>query len=478
MFFLSRLWRRRPLKGRPPLPASPPLHLAFERLETRCLLSLAADPTLFITAAIRSPLRDESPASAPAAVRVDANLGPAREAPALPAGPVTVLDVLFAQDATGAPRDPGGLTGPRTPGENGPGDRALSGIAGADRHALRATWERHGAAPEGPRSPLDPATGPRRGNLPGADVPERAAAHALRTPSRADGAAADECRQLPAADTEHGGDTACTPPAHVADAAFVAEWEAEREAVPAAPARTDPEAAALADAVALPPVLPAASEAGADSPADPGDAMASALASVRTPCAGPADPAPTAVGSSAPAPAAGAAVKAAVAGAAGLVASPRLAAGARDRSPGKTAARSRWLEFAAQFLLLPRFSVPRQPTVMLALNDETALDEINVALVREGFLVLPAPSTHDAMGFLRAPFAPIDVAVVDVDLDIPGIHLSRKIREMYPRTPVLVCAADADHPDLSSLQGLGVHRCFLKPIAVRELVAAVNGLVS
>jgi CheY-like chemotaxis protein len=137
-----------------------------------------------------------------------------------------------------------------------------------------------------------------------------------------------------------------------------------------------------------------------------------------------------------------------------------------------------WWGFASQFLLAPQFSNNRQPTVMLAIGDETARDAMNVALVQAGYMVLPAGTARDAIGVLRTPLAPIDVALVDLHLpDVSGIQLCARLRELYPKLPVMCCADRAEPADLAQLRQLGVHHFFRKPVIMRELLATLKALV-
>jgi DNA-binding NarL/FixJ family response regulator len=84
---------------------------------------------------------------------------------------------------------------------------------------------------------------------------------------------------------------------------------------------------------------------------------------------------------------------------------------------------------------------------------------------------------HDAVEYVKAPWTTIDAAIVDAELDFSAIHLCSKIRERYPKLPVVVCSEAADHPDLSQLRRLGARRCLLKPVEPSELLATINALV-
>jgi two-component system, NtrC family, nitrogen regulation response regulator NtrX len=112
---------------------------------------------------------------------------------------------------------------------------------------------------------------------------------------------------------------------------------------------------------------------------------------------------------------------------------------------------------------------------LLVEDSDVLLDAMTKIFVRAGYQVLTAASAHDAMGVLRTPLQPIDVVILDVNLpDVSGAHLCAKIRELYPTAKVVVCTGEASPEEADQLMRLGVHRYFLKPVGVEELLAAVE----
>jgi DNA-binding response OmpR family regulator len=117
----------------------------------------------------------------------------------------------------------------------------------------------------------------------------------------------------------------------------------------------------------------------------------------------------------------------------------------------------------------------RQPTILLVEDDELVRDALTRTLVREGYLVLTAPTGHDAMGLLRTPASPIDLVLLDIDLpDVSGIDLCARLRELFPDMPVVACTGAAGPEDTVELRRLGITRFFSKPIAFDELVAGLR----
>jgi len=120
----------------------------------------------------------------------------------------------------------------------------------------------------------------------------------------------------------------------------------------------------------------------------------------------------------------------------------------------------------------------RQTTLLFVEDDEAVRDSLTCLLVHEGFLVLTAATGHDAMGLLRTPLSPIDVVLLDVNLpDVNGLDLCARLREMYPRLPVVVCTGEAAPEDIAAMPQLGISRCLSKPVDRDELLATIEGVV-
>jgi CheY-like chemotaxis protein len=115
------------------------------------------------------------------------------------------------------------------------------------------------------------------------------------------------------------------------------------------------------------------------------------------------------------------------------------------------------------------------PTVLVVEDDEATRLAMTTWLAGEGFLVLTAADGHEAAGHLERPLEPIDVVVLDVGLpDVDGIALCERVRQLYPRVPVVVCTGQAEPADVARLVELGISRYFRKPIDPDELLAAVE----
>jgi DNA-binding response OmpR family regulator len=119
-----------------------------------------------------------------------------------------------------------------------------------------------------------------------------------------------------------------------------------------------------------------------------------------------------------------------------------------------------------------------QPTVLLVEDDEFTRLGLAEVLAREGYLVLTAPTGHDAVGVVESAAEPIDVVVLDVHLpDVSGVDLCARLRELAPDLAVVVCSGEAEPQEVARLLELGVRRYFQKPIEPDELLATVEAVL-
>jgi DNA-binding NtrC family response regulator len=116
-----------------------------------------------------------------------------------------------------------------------------------------------------------------------------------------------------------------------------------------------------------------------------------------------------------------------------------------------------------------------QPTVLLVEDDEDFRFAVTRLLAGEGYLVLTAATVHDAIGVLRTPLAPVDVAVLDVHLpDASGIDLFPLLSRRLPAGRVIVCTGEATPEEAAELLRLGAQRYLRKPVSADELLATVE----
>ena len=120
--------------------------------------------------------------------------------------------------------------------------------------------------------------------------------------------------------------------------------------------------------------------------------------------------------------------------------------------------------------------MPQRPfTVLLVEDDEDARFALLATFARRGYLVLTAPTGHDAVGVVASATEPIDVVLLDVHLpDVSGVDLCARLRELNPKLAVIVCSGEAEPQEVARMQDLGVRRYLRKPVESEEVLATVR----
>lgn len=109
-------------------------------------------------------------------------------------------------------------------------------------------------------------------------------------------------------------------------------------------------------------------------------------------------------------------------------------------------------------------------------------DEANLArgltynLEAEGYRILLAPDGRVAMEAVEA--GGFDLVVLDIVLPhVDGYKILRRIRELYPRLPVLILTAKLEEGDRILGLELGADDYVTKPFHLKELLLRIRGMV-
>ena len=99
-------------------------------------------------------------------------------------------------------------------------------------------------------------------------------------------------------------------------------------------------------------------------------------------------------------------------------------------------------------------------------------------LSRSGYRVDTAANGRDALKtFSEAP-GRIDLVITDQTMPgIPGIELSRKIREMRSDIPVILCTGLTDTVDEQTMKTAGIRELLVKPTDMGELKSVVSRIL-
>jgi DNA-binding response OmpR family regulator len=118
------------------------------------------------------------------------------------------------------------------------------------------------------------------------------------------------------------------------------------------------------------------------------------------------------------------------------------------------------------------------PTVLWVGDDPTTRGVMTLVLSQQGYTVLAAGDSREALGLLGKAPAPVDVAVLDLAApDAASVALCSWLRERSPRLPVIVCSSKIPPPGLARLLETGACRYFRRPVTVDELLASVKAVI-
>jgi two-component system KDP operon response regulator KdpE len=121
--------------------------------------------------------------------------------------------------------------------------------------------------------------------------------------------------------------------------------------------------------------------------------------------------------------------------------------------------------------------MPEQTLRIFLVDDDAAIRRaLRTSLTALGFVVTEAARGEDALLLLRT--ATVDVVLLDVQMPgIGGIKTLLRLREMFPRLPILmVTVQDSEEQKVEALEA-GADDYITKPFGVRECIARIRAVV-
>lgn len=116
-----------------------------------------------------------------------------------------------------------------------------------------------------------------------------------------------------------------------------------------------------------------------------------------------------------------------------------------------------------------------RPTI-LVVDDEAMLRSIFADLLaHEGYACVTAANAIDALQIIEANLIELDLLVTDIRMPgaLNGLDLANKVRELQPRTSILLISGFADDPLTKKAEERG-YRILAKPFRHAHLAAAVK----
>lgn len=116
-----------------------------------------------------------------------------------------------------------------------------------------------------------------------------------------------------------------------------------------------------------------------------------------------------------------------------------------------------------------------KPTVLVVDDEATLRSVFSDLLAHEGYGCITAANAVDALQIIEANLIELDLLVTDIRMPgaLNGLDLANKVRELQPRTAILLISGYADDPGLNDAKERG-YRILAKPFRHFHLAAAIK----
>jgi len=117
---------------------------------------------------------------------------------------------------------------------------------------------------------------------------------------------------------------------------------------------------------------------------------------------------------------------------------------------------------------------------ILVVDDEKPIvDMLKAMLLRLGYDITETYSSHDALRTFSAQPNNFDLVISDLTMPhMTGIDLTKEILRIRPDTPIILCTGFSEPVDEDRSKLLGIREFLMKPVAMRDLAAAVNRILA
>ena len=114
--------------------------------------------------------------------------------------------------------------------------------------------------------------------------------------------------------------------------------------------------------------------------------------------------------------------------------------------------------------------------VLFVDDDKSIADMVRQMLVRMGYDVAVRYSSLDAMELFRNRPDDFDVVITDMTMpNMTGDRLARRIREIRPDIPVIICTGYSERIDPKKAREMGAAALLMKPVLKNQLSDAIRG---
>lgn len=120
--------------------------------------------------------------------------------------------------------------------------------------------------------------------------------------------------------------------------------------------------------------------------------------------------------------------------------------------------------------------IPRgEERILLVDDEENVLKSLEIVLKRLGYDVVGEKDGKEALKTFQAQTEDFDLVITDQIMpELSGIDLSRKILEIRPDIPIVICTGFSDKIDKKKVNRLGIRELVLKPFRMNEIARIIR----
>ncbi|MEP6643293.1 MAG: response regulator [Acidobacteriaceae bacterium] len=118
-------------------------------------------------------------------------------------------------------------------------------------------------------------------------------------------------------------------------------------------------------------------------------------------------------------------------------------------------------------------------SVLLVDDESSILQTLRLVFEREGYEVATAQSSAEAIGLLDQS-GHFDAVVTDLNMEREdvGLEVARAALKSQPKPAVVICTGFASMANSRAALDMGVDYMAHKPVELKDLIAALNRLIS